>query len=85
MNQAHILVLKDVPVVQDVLQETLALEGDAISVAADGMEGLQMAKRMPVQIVVTDLQLPDIDGISIIDRLAERQQTMCDAKIQPRE
>jgi len=44
-----------------------------------------MAKSTPVKIVVTDLQLPDIDGISIIDRLAERQLTVCVAEIQRRE
>ena len=78
MNQTHILVIEDDPVVRDILQETLTQEGYAVSVAADGMEGLQMAKGTPVHIVMTDLQLPDIDGISIIDRLSR-----LDAKIIP--
>jgi DNA-binding NtrC family response regulator len=78
MSQAHILVIEDDPVVRDVLQETLTQEGYTVSVAADGMEGLQAAKGVPVHIVVTDLQLPDIDGISLIDRLAR-----IDAKIIP--
>lgn len=56
-----------------------------MSVAADGMEGLQLAKSMPVPIVVADVQLPDIDGISIMDRLAEREQTVRDAELQGRE
>jgi len=40
MNQAHILVIEDDPVVREILQETLTLEGYAVSVVADGMEGL---------------------------------------------
>ncbi|MDH5640212.1 MAG: sigma-54 dependent transcriptional regulator [Nitrospira sp.] len=76
MNQIHVLVIDDDPMVRDVLQETLTQEGYAVSVAANGMEGLQTAKSLPVQIVMTDLQLPDIDGISIIDRLSR-----LDAKI----
>ncbi|MDH5669447.1 MAG: sigma-54 dependent transcriptional regulator [Nitrospira sp.] len=78
MSQTHILVIEDDPVVREVLLETLTLEGYTVSVAPNGTEGLQMAKSMPVHIVVTDLQLPDIDGISIIDRLAR-----LDAKIIP--
>jgi DNA-binding NtrC family response regulator len=49
-----------------------------VAVAADGKEGLQAAKNMPVHVLVTDLQLPDVDGISLIDRLAR-----IDAKIIP--
>ena len=78
MSQTHILLMEDAPIVREVLLETLTLEGYAVSVAANGTEGLHMAKSMPVHIVVTDLQLPDIDGISIIDRLAR-----LDAKIIP--
>jgi DNA-binding NtrC family response regulator len=78
MSQAQILVIDDDPAVRDILQETLTQEGYAVSVASDGAEGLQATKDMPVQIVVTDLQLPDIDGITIIDRLAR-----LDAKIIP--
>jgi len=78
MSQPHILVIDDDPAVRDVLQETLAQEGYAVSLASDGAEGLQVAKETPVQIVVTDFQLPDIDGLEIIDRLAR-----IDAKIIP--
>lgn len=78
MSQIHILVIEDDPIVREVLQETLSQDGYAVSVAVNGQEGLQAAKSMPFQIVMTDLQLPDIDGISIIDRLAR-----LDAKIIP--
>lgn len=78
MSQTHILVIEDDPVVRDVLQETLTQEGYAVAVAADGKEGLQAAKNMPVHVLVTDVQLPDGDGISLIDRLVR-----IDAKIIP--
>ena len=78
MSQAHVLVIDDDPAVRDVLQETLTQEGYAVSLAGDGAEGIQVAKETTVQIVVTDFQLPDIDGLEIIDRL-----TRLDAKIIP--
>ncbi|MCA1957706.1 MAG: sigma-54 dependent transcriptional regulator [Nitrospira sp.] len=78
MSQTHILVIEDDPAVRDLLRETLMEEGYVVAVAADGKEGLQAAKNMPVHVLVTDLQLPDIDGISLIDRLVR-----IDAKIIP--
>ncbi|CUQ67092.1 sigma-54-dependent transcriptional regulator [Candidatus Nitrospira inopinata] len=78
MSQTHILVIEDDPAVRDLLHETLVEEGYVVAVAADGKEGLQAAKNMPVHVLVTDLQLPDIDGISLIDRLVR-----IDAKIIP--
>ncbi|MCP9448642.1 MAG: sigma-54 dependent transcriptional regulator [Nitrospira sp.] len=78
MSQTHILVIEDDPAVRDLLRETLVEEGYVVAVAADGKEGLQAAKNMPVHVLVTDLQLPDIDGISLIDRLVR-----IDAKIIP--
>lgn len=78
MSQVHVLVIDDDSAVRDVLQETLTQEGYAVSLASDGAAGILAAKETPVQIVVTDFQLPDIDGLEIIDRL-----TRLDAKIIP--
>ena len=78
MNQTHVLVIDDDPAVLEVLQETLTQEGHAVSLASDGAQGIQVAKDTPVQIVVTDFQLPDIDGLELIDRLAR-----LDARIIP--
>ncbi len=78
MSQMHVLVIDDDPAVREILYETLVQEGYAVSIAADGAAGIQAAKNAPVQIVVTDLQLPDIDGLAVIDRLAG-----IDAKIIP--
>ena len=78
MSQMHVLVIDDDPAVREILYETLVQEGYSVSIAADGAAGIQAAKNAPVQIVVTDLQLPDIDGLAVIDRLAG-----IDAKIIP--
>ena len=78
MSQAHILVIDDDQAVRDVLQETLTQEGYTVSTAADGTAGLNLAQEHPTQIALTDYQLPDLDGLEIIDRL-----TRLDAKIIP--
>ncbi len=69
MPPIHILVIDDDQAVRDVLQETLTEEGYAVFVAADATTGLQVVKEHPVQILVTDYQLPDFDGLEVIERV----------------
>jgi len=78
MSQAHVLVVDDDPAVRDVLQEVLRQEAYSVSTAEDGAAAIQAVKDSVVHIVITDFQLPDIDGLEIIDRLAK-----LDAKIIP--
>jgi DNA-binding NtrC family response regulator len=78
MSQLHILVVDDDPSVREVLQETLTQEEYSVSTAEDGAAAIQAVKDSVVHIVITDFQLPDIDGLEIIDRLAK-----LDAKILP--
>jgi len=78
MSQAHVLVVDDDPAVRDVLQEFLMQEEYSVSTAEDGAAAIQAVKDSVIHIVITDFQLPDIDGLEIIDRLAK-----LDAKIIP--
>ena len=78
MNQAHVLVVDDDPAVRDVLQEVLMQEEYSVSTAEDGAAAIQAVKDSVTHIVITDFQLPDIDGLEIIDRVAK-----LDAKIIP--
>ncbi len=78
MSQLHVLVVDDDPAVRDVLQEALMQEEYRVFTAEDGAAAIQAVKDAVVHIVITDFQLPDINGIEIIDRLAK-----LDAKIIP--
>ena len=78
MSQLHVLVVDDDSAVRDVLQEALMQEDYSVSTAEDGAAAIQAVKDSVVHIVITDFQLPDIDGLEIIDRLAK-----LDAKIIP--
>ena len=78
MNQLHVLVVDDDSAVRDVLQEALTQEEYSVSTVEDGAAAIQAVKDSVVHIVITDFQLPDIDGLEIIDRLAK-----LDAKIIP--
>ena len=78
MSQAHVLVVDDDPAVRDVLQEFLMQEEYSVATAEDGAAAIQAVKDSVIHIVITDFQLPDIDGLEIIDR-----QAKLDAKIIP--
>ncbi len=76
MTQSHILVIDDDPAVRQVLSETLAKEGHQVTMVSSGLEGLEAVKDQPVHVVLTDLQMPGIDGLETIDRISK-----VDAKI----
>lgn len=78
MSQVHVLVVDDDPALRDILQEALMRENYTVSTAEDGAGAMQAAKETVVHIVITDYQLPDIDGLEVIDRLSK-----LDAKIIP--
>lgn len=69
---ARILVIEDDPLIQNL--ERLRLEGEQYEVltTADPEEGLQIAARGGVDLVVLDLMLPKMDGFEVISRLREQ-------------
>ncbi|MFP5407639.1 MAG: response regulator, partial [Gammaproteobacteria bacterium] len=64
---ARILIVEDSMVIRALL--TAALEDHEIVEAEDGLEGLQIARAEPFDLIVLDLMLPGEDGLSIVRRL----------------
>jgi two-component system response regulator AtoC len=71
MSQSHILVIDDDPAVRQVLSETLANEGHQVTMVSRGLDGVEAVKDQPVHVVLTDLQMPGIDGLETIDRISK--------------
>ena len=71
MSQSHILVIDDDPAVRQILAETLAGEGHQVTVMSSGLDGVEAVKDQPVHVVLTDLQMPGIDGLETIDRISK--------------
>jgi len=68
---ARVLVIEDEPSVADALRVILEDKGFAVVVAASGRDGIEQALRAPFSVTVTDLRLPDIDGLEVIDAFRE--------------
>ena len=49
--------------------------GFAVITAADGMEGLQVLDETPVDAVITDLEMPRLNGFELIQELRRRAAT----------
>jgi DNA-binding response OmpR family regulator len=62
----RVLVIDDNPDIRATLQWLLEAEGFAVSVAANGAEGLRLQKIQPAQVVVTDVFMPEQDGIETL-------------------
>jgi len=61
-----ILIIDDDPDMRALLQETLAGAGHQIFTAADGNEALNIQRRTPVHLVITDIFMPGKEGLHTI-------------------
>jgi CheY-like chemotaxis protein len=66
MNMAHILVIDDEEPIQEVLRQTLEYAGYEVTIAANGIEGLQAFRENPADIIIVDMIMPKKDGIETI-------------------
>ena len=65
----RILVIDDNRDMRDLLRVVLERDGYAVDVAADGEEGLQIQSARPADVVITDIFMPNRDGLETIGRL----------------
>ena len=66
-----ILVIDDDAVIRDMLTEVLGDAGYAVEAAADGIEALRMIKAAPPDLIVTDIIMPEQDGVGVMLQLAK--------------
>jgi two-component system KDP operon response regulator KdpE len=64
-----VLVIEDDPAMRRFLRNSLEPAGYRVVDAATGAEGLALASQVVPDIVLLDLGLPDVDGITVIGRL----------------
>lgn len=65
------LVIDDEPQIRRLLRVTLEANGYQVIDAATGQDGLVQAAQYRPSVIVLDLGLPDLDGVSVLKRLRE--------------
>jgi DNA-binding response OmpR family regulator len=72
----QVLVVEDEPRMADLLRRTLQEEGHHVIVASDGREGFEIARCSPFDVIILDVMLPGMDGVTVARQLREsRVQT----------
>ncbi len=78
MSKGHekhrILVVDDEPAARSGLKKLLEGEGYVVTTAEDGVHALEVAKDEPPDVVVTDLKMPRMDGIELLNKLREQDK-----------
>jgi CheY-like chemotaxis protein len=75
---AHILVIDDDEEICRMLQELLSSEGHEVDIANGGQEGIDHYRRLPSDLVITDIFMPEKDGL---DAIRELRSQRSDVKI----
>lgn len=73
-GRPRILVVDDEASIRDLLAKTLALADYEVDMAADGRSALERVRRERYDLLIADLKMPGIDGLTVI-REARRYQT----------
>ncbi|MFB6617417.1 response regulator transcription factor [Streptomyces sp. NPDC056367] len=68
-GEARILVVDDEPAVREALRRSLAFEGYDVQTAVDGLDALEKAASYDPDLMVLDIQMPRMDGLTAARRL----------------
>lgn len=69
-----ILIIDDNPAERELIQDLLEAEGYATLCAASGTRGVELAQQRLPDLILCDIQMPDIDGYTVLSTL-QRQST----------
>lgn len=65
----QVLVIDDDQSLRLLYSTELTDAGFAVDTASDGNEGLEMVKRRHYDLIVLDIEMPDMDGLEVLNRL----------------
>lgn len=72
VNMAQkILVIDDDPDVRDIYDETLTEAGYQVELAVDGQEGLDKILKGGYDLILLDIMMPKIDGLTVLKKVKE--------------
>jgi two-component system, OmpR family, response regulator MprA len=66
---ARVLVVDDEPALREALQSSLEFEGYRVGLASDGQAALETLEREPYDLVLLDVMMPRLDGVTACRRL----------------
>jgi two-component system response regulator ResD len=73
-DAATVLVVDDEPTIGEVVSRYLERAGYATHVATDGYEAIELAAERQPDLIVLDLMLPGIDGLTVMKQIRDRER-----------
>lgn len=71
MEKGRVLIIDDDEIVRRSCEKVLAPEGFLVASVAGGKDGLKILSKKPFDLVLTDLRMPDMDGIDVLKKVKE--------------
>jgi len=65
-GRPRVLVVDDEATIRDLLSKTLALAEYDVDIAPDGRTALERLRMIPYDLLITDLKMPGVDGLTVI-------------------
>ncbi len=63
---ATVLIADDDPIVREIACEMLRARGHVLLVAEDGLEAVRLLETQPIDLLITDMLMPNMDGVEVI-------------------
>ena len=67
-NQIRVLVVDDEPEMCHLIEQVLKQKGYQVDISFSGIDALQMLKRFNYHLLLTDLEMPEVDGLELIKK-----------------
>ena len=72
MNQADVLIVEDDASLREALCDTLDIAGFSVLSAANGLDALDVLSKNSVKLVVSDVQMTNMDGLALLQNIESR-------------
>lgn len=69
----QVLIVDDDPFFRDMLEEMVKRDGHQVQTVSNGKEALAAIEQQAPDLLITDILMPEQDGIELIMQLAERE------------
>jgi len=74
LERARLLYVEDEPAIRELLQETVGDEFAAFETASDGAEGLRKFLEGDYDVVVTDIEMPKMNGLDLAQQIRKKSK-----------
>ncbi|MGH9041102.1 MAG: response regulator transcription factor [Acidimicrobiia bacterium] len=68
---SHVLLIEDDARIREVVERGLGSRGFVVTSAPDGIDGLDLARKLEVDVVLLDLMLPGMSGLEVLEEIRQ--------------